>query len=186
MLRPVADDFWAGVAVGDALLLAAIGDGEISAAEEQEIVAAYLDPWRRGGSRLKLSSVTEQLEFLAVMLADGPEATGQARQALIVSLNRIRGRVAKIGSPRAVLSARTLCVGLELATACAKSGGMPPSDKGRAPERAAPPFRADRAAGRGGRRATRLARDCRCDRRSSRRCWIARGGARRDSSSCMG
>ena len=62
-----------------------------------EIVAAYLDPWRRGGSRLKLSSVTEQLEFLAVMLADGPEATEQARQTLIASLNRIRGRVAKPG-----------------------------------------------------------------------------------------
>ena len=91
------DDFWAGVAVGDALLLAAIGDGEISAAEEQEIVAAYLEPWRRGGSRLKLSSVTEQLEFLAVMLADGPEATGQARQALIVTLNRIRGQIEKPG-----------------------------------------------------------------------------------------
>ena len=91
------DDFWAGVAVGDALLLAAIGDGEISAEEEKEIVEAYLEPWRRGGSRLKLSSVTEQLEFLAVMLEDGPEATEQTRRALIASLNRIRGRVSKPG-----------------------------------------------------------------------------------------
>ena len=33
---PESDDFWAGVAVGDALLLAAIGDGEISAKEEDE------------------------------------------------------------------------------------------------------------------------------------------------------
>ena len=96
-LRAEPEDFWAGVAVGDALLLAAIGDGEISDEEENEIVAAYLEPWRRGGSRLKLSSVTEQLEFLAVMLADGPEATESTRQALIGSLKRIRGRVAKPG-----------------------------------------------------------------------------------------
>ena len=93
--RAEPDDFWGGVAIGDALLLAAIADGVISAEEEGDVVAAYLDPWRRGGSRLKLSSVTEQLEFLAVMLADGPEATEQSRQTLIVSLNRIRGRVAK-------------------------------------------------------------------------------------------
>ena len=95
--RAEPDDFWGGVAIGDALLLAAIADGVISAEEEGDVVAAYLDPWRRGGSRLKLSSVTEQLEFLAVMLADGPEATEQARQTLIVSLNRIRGQVAKPG-----------------------------------------------------------------------------------------
>ena len=90
-------DFWAGVAVGDALLLAAIADGEISAKEEAEIVKAYLEPWRRGGSRLKLSSVTEQLEFLAAMLAGGPEATLPAREALIAGLNRIRGRIEKPG-----------------------------------------------------------------------------------------
>ena len=92
---PDSADFWAGVAVGDALLLAAIADGEISAKEEDEIVKAYLEPWRRGGSRLKLSSVTEQLEFLAAMLQEGPEATGNARRALIEALDRIRGRIEK-------------------------------------------------------------------------------------------
>ena len=71
-LEAEPDNFWTGVAVGDALLLAAIGDGEISKDEEESVVLAYLEPWRRGGSRLKLSSVTEQLEFLAAMLADGP------------------------------------------------------------------------------------------------------------------
>ena len=91
-IRPTSG---AGVAVGDALLLTAIADGEMSAKEEDEIVEAYLEPWRRGGSRLKLSSVTEQLAFLAAMLQEGPEATGDARRALIEILDRIRGRIRK-------------------------------------------------------------------------------------------
>ena len=94
---PDSTDFWAGVAVGDALLLAAIDNGEISAKEEAEIVQAYLEPWRRGGSRLKLSSVTEQLEFLAAMLAEGPPSKAPARQHLIAGLDRIRARIEKPG-----------------------------------------------------------------------------------------
>jgi tetratricopeptide (TPR) repeat protein len=93
--RAKPDDFWAGVAVGDALLLAAVADGTIRAEEEAEVARAYLDPWRCGGSRLKLSSVTEQLEFLAVVLAEGPKASEARRQAMVASLNRIRARVAR-------------------------------------------------------------------------------------------
>ena len=70
-----SDDFWAGVAVGDALLLAAIADSEISAKEEEEIVKAYLEPWRRGGSRLKLARSPSSWNSWPRCWQEGPEPT---------------------------------------------------------------------------------------------------------------
>ena len=59
------------------------------------MVEGYLAPWRCGGSWLKLSSVTEQLDFLAEMLATAPDAAKPAGAALLAALERIRRRIAK-------------------------------------------------------------------------------------------
>jgi hypothetical protein len=88
-------DLWAELALGDAALLRAIADGRIDEPEEQAVIQAYLRPWRRRGSRLKLDSVTEQLAFLGAMLANGTAETEARRQALVASLQRIRARLVR-------------------------------------------------------------------------------------------
>ena len=90
-----ADDFWTGTAVGDARLLAAISDGVISEAEEAAVVAAYLDPWRDGGSWIKLASVIEQLDFLAAILSEGPAGNRNEREALVAALRRMSEKLAR-------------------------------------------------------------------------------------------
>ena len=96
-LKAAPDNFWDAVAVGDARVLAALADGVISPEEETAIIQAYLEPWHREGSRLKLGSVTEQLEFLELMLAEGPETSRAEREALIPALRRIRRKIATAG-----------------------------------------------------------------------------------------
>jgi tetratricopeptide (TPR) repeat protein len=75
--RTLDDDdpkFWNGVTLADVALGRALLQGPLDDRVRQEVIAAYLRPWRRGGSALKFSSVLEQMEFLIAILC-GADAT---------------------------------------------------------------------------------------------------------------
>src|SRR5262249_20798724 len=67
--RDEADpSFWNGVPLADVALGRALVQGQLDANVQQEIIAAYLKPWRRGASALPFASVLEQIEFLIIVL----------------------------------------------------------------------------------------------------------------------
>jgi tetratricopeptide (TPR) repeat protein len=63
-------DFWTGVALADIALGRALLQGRLDDGVQQDAIAAYLRPWRRGGSALQFASVMEQIDFLIVILSD--------------------------------------------------------------------------------------------------------------------
>ena len=82
--------FWTGVAKGDALVVRRMLALDLGAEAQAEILDIYLTAWRRGGSRLKLSSVREQLDFLIDVLGDAGEPQKEACDRLRVGLAAIR------------------------------------------------------------------------------------------------
>jgi hypothetical protein len=73
----------------DLELLELLGHGTLSAKAQDTIVQGYLDVWEDTGSRHKLSSVLEQLDFYRRMLDDVTprpdtlvEGLGQIKQRL--------------------------------------------------------------------------------------------------------
>jgi hypothetical protein len=83
-------EFWNGVALADIALGRELLKGRIDGDVQREMIAAYLRPWRRGGSALKFASVLEQFEFLMAILAREPgTAPDVTRDALCAGLNAI-------------------------------------------------------------------------------------------------
>lgn len=62
--------FWRGVALAEVKLLRSMRGKNLDKSNCQEIVDAYLKMWNRGGSRLKLNSVFEQLDFFYDVISD--------------------------------------------------------------------------------------------------------------------
>lgn len=85
-------DFWNGVPVADIALGRALLQGRLDASTQQEVVAAYLRPWRRGASAVQFGSVLEQLDFLIQILDGEPAGDGQ-RLPLCVGLRAIAGQL---------------------------------------------------------------------------------------------
>ena len=92
--------FWHGAAIADAALLAALAAALVKSAEtgappvlqerEADVIAAlYGKGRRRGGSPLKLSSASEQLDFFITIVGHSPIAA-EARRDLVQALARIR------------------------------------------------------------------------------------------------
>ncbi|MFZ1414944.1 MAG: CHAT domain-containing protein, partial [Defluviicoccus sp.] len=92
--------FWHGAAIADTALLAALAAALVKAAEtgappilqglEADVIAAlYGKARRRGGSPLKLSSASEQLDFFITIVGHSPIAA-EARRDLVQALARIR------------------------------------------------------------------------------------------------
>ena len=76
-------DFWRDIAVADACLLQAVIDGMV--ANERELGDAYRNPWRHGGSPLKLMSTLDQMVFFEDVL------TGSAvPPMLLAAIARLR------------------------------------------------------------------------------------------------
>lgn len=93
-----ADDgeprFWNAVVLADVALGRALASGALKDPETQkEIVRAYLRPWRRGGSALKLASVLDQMQFVADVLRDGPAESREARSVRVKALESIIERL---------------------------------------------------------------------------------------------
>lgn len=96
--------FWHGVACADAALLAALaaalakaaGTGAPPVLEEAEagaVAALYGKARRRGGSPLKLSAASEQLDFFIAIAGHSPIAA-EARRDLVQAMVRIRDQAA--------------------------------------------------------------------------------------------
>lgn len=66
-------DFWSGVALADIALGRGLLQGRLDGAVQQDVIAAYLRPWRRGASALKFASVLEQIELLIAILTQPDE-----------------------------------------------------------------------------------------------------------------
>jgi hypothetical protein len=61
------------VALADIALGRGLLQGRLDGAVQQDVIAAYLRPWRRGASALKFASVLEQIEFLIAILTQPDE-----------------------------------------------------------------------------------------------------------------
>ena len=72
--------FWHGTHKADALLLRQLAEGDLDLDQQTKIVGAYLEVWRRGGSRLKLSSVLEQLDFFMHVWGDEKDEHHRAKR----------------------------------------------------------------------------------------------------------
>jgi tetratricopeptide (TPR) repeat protein len=83
-------NFWNGVALADVALGRALLLGQLDEKVQQQVIAAYLRPWRRGASALQFSSVLEQMEFLIDILASHP-ALGGATGAIVAQLRGATG-----------------------------------------------------------------------------------------------
>jgi hypothetical protein len=83
-------NFWNGVALADVALGRALLLGQLDEKVQQQVIAAYLRPWRRGASALQFSSVLEQMEFLIDILASHP-ALGGAISAIVAQLRGATG-----------------------------------------------------------------------------------------------
>jgi pimeloyl-ACP methyl ester carboxylesterase len=83
--------FWHGTHKADALLLRQLAEGDLGPDQQAKIAAAYVDSWRRGGSRLKLDSVLEQLDFFIHVWSDEDGEQHRAkRQHLNLALAELR------------------------------------------------------------------------------------------------
>jgi tetratricopeptide (TPR) repeat protein len=90
--RTLDDDdpnFWNGVTLADVALGRALLQGRLDDGVRQEVIAAYLRPWRRGASALKFSSVLEQIEFLIAILC-GTDATAPLCDGLRAIVAQLR------------------------------------------------------------------------------------------------
>ena len=85
-------DFWNGVPVADIALGRALLQGRLDASTQQEVVAGYLRPWRRGASAVQFGSVLEQLDFL-IQILDGEPAGDNQRLPLCVGLRAIAAQL---------------------------------------------------------------------------------------------
>jgi hypothetical protein len=83
-------NFWNGIALADVALGRALLSGQLDEKVQQQVIAAYLRPWRRGASALQLSSVLEQMEFLIDILAGHP-ALGGGIGAIVAQLRGATG-----------------------------------------------------------------------------------------------
>ena len=79
---PLAD-----IALGRALLQGRL-DGEV----QQQVIAAYLQAWRRGGSALQFASVLEQIDFVSHIL-DQPESAHPTMAQLCVGLRAVAAQL---------------------------------------------------------------------------------------------
>lgn len=75
--------FWRGVALAEAKLLANLHGKNLDKSNCREIADAYLKMWNRGGSRLKLNSVFEQIHFLYDVISDAGQEVGKLTGGLL-------------------------------------------------------------------------------------------------------
>jgi tetratricopeptide (TPR) repeat protein len=89
-------NFFNGVVVADVGLGRGLLRGELEDSAQQEVVEAYLRPWKRGASRLKFASVLEQMEFVIAVLGDGPKKSAARRKKLQGALEAITVRLRSV------------------------------------------------------------------------------------------
>jgi tetratricopeptide (TPR) repeat protein len=83
-------NFWNGVALADVALGRTLLLGQLDEKVQQQVIEAYLRPWRCGASALQFSSVLEQMEFLIDILARHP-ALGGGIGAIVAQLRGATG-----------------------------------------------------------------------------------------------
>jgi hypothetical protein len=92
--------FWNAITSADVklmrLLALDISAIPVEAEWQNEVVEAYLQPWRRGASSLKFASVLEHLEFVAEVLTDGAEQGVSRRYTLSIATRSIAERLRTI------------------------------------------------------------------------------------------
>jgi CHAT domain-containing protein len=93
-----ADDgepsFWNGVHLADVTIGRVLASGRlVEPYRQDEVIEAYLRPWRRGASPLKFQSVLEQMTFVAEVLTDGPNETKADRAKLVKAIRSIIERL---------------------------------------------------------------------------------------------
>src|SRR5262249_429803 len=86
-------NFWNGVALADVALGRALLLGQLDEKVQQQVIAAYLLPSRRGASALQFSSVLEQTEFLIDIFCQPPGVGRRGRCDHGAAARRNRGRV---------------------------------------------------------------------------------------------
>lgn len=75
--------FWRGVAVAEAKLLQSMRAGRLDSGACQEIADCYSKIWTRGGSRLKLNSIFEQIDFFYDVVSDAHDDVGDIARGLL-------------------------------------------------------------------------------------------------------
>ncbi|MGI9503823.1 MAG: tetratricopeptide repeat-containing protein, partial [Geminicoccaceae bacterium] len=90
------DDFWRLVQPADLLLLECAADEELSKADLDDVLAAYLSAWNHMGKRRELSSIFGQIDFLRTMLTDviGPNSSKRLKD-FSKALDTLRNRLAQ-------------------------------------------------------------------------------------------